>query len=115
MYSQVEDCAHGMGCTWNGEQAGRIGDISVFSCQSDKVVNAGEGGFLTTNNPEWAAQCVYWSGACEYFRPQLPPSPIGAAQIRGSCAAHSHPLSSLPAQTRSATSITWPRRSRTLS
>jgi dTDP-4-amino-4,6-dideoxygalactose transaminase len=62
----VEDCAHGMGCTWNGEQAGKIGDISVFSCQSDKVVNAGEGGFLTTNNAEWAAQCVYWSGACEY-------------------------------------------------
>jgi len=61
----VEDCAHGMGCTWNGEQAGKIGDISVFSCQSDKVVNAGEGGFLTTNNPEWAAQCVYWSGAYE--------------------------------------------------
>ena len=54
-----------MGCTWKDEQAGKIGDIAVFSCQSDKVVNAGEGGFLTTNNPEWAAQCVYWSGACE--------------------------------------------------
>ena len=68
----VEDCAHGMGCTWNGEQAGKVGDIAVFSCQSDKVVNAGEGGFLATNNAEWASQCVYWSGACESRQPRLP-------------------------------------------
>ena len=24
-----------------------------------------EGGFLTTNNEKWAAQCIYWAGAYE--------------------------------------------------
>ena len=54
-----------MGCTWNGMPAGRKGAMAVFSCQSDKVVNSGEGGFITTDNDEWAAKCVYWAGAYE--------------------------------------------------
>jgi dTDP-4-amino-4,6-dideoxygalactose transaminase len=61
----IEDCAHGMGITWNGQQAGNVGDIATYSVQSDKVVNAGEGGFLTTNNPEYIAKCIYWAGAYE--------------------------------------------------
>eukprot|EP00933_Yihiella_yeosuensis_P040381 TRINITY_DN34682_c0_g1_i1.p1 TRINITY_DN34682_c0_g1~~TRINITY_DN34682_c0_g1_i1.p1 ORF type:complete len:755 (+),score=138.76 TRINITY_DN34682_c0_g1_i1:128-2392(+) len=61
----IEDCAHAMGVTYNGKPAGRKGQLAVYSVQSDKVVNAGEGGFITTDNATWAAQLVYLSGAYE--------------------------------------------------
>lgn len=61
----IEDCAHAMGVTYKGKPAGRKGQMAVYSVQSDKVVNAGEGGFVCTDNEEWAAQLVYLSGAYE--------------------------------------------------
>jgi L-glutamine:2-deoxy-scyllo-inosose/3-amino-2,3-dideoxy-scyllo-inosose aminotransferase len=50
----LEDCAHKHGGEWNGKKAGSIGDIGSFSFQLSKHITAGEGGVLTTNNPEFA-------------------------------------------------------------
>lgn len=50
----IEDCAHKHGGEWNGKKAGSIGDIGCFSFQLSKHLTAGEGGALTTNNPEIA-------------------------------------------------------------
>lgn len=61
----IEDCAHAMGVTYKGKPAGRKGHLAVYSVQSDKVINAGEGGFVTTNNKGWAAKLVFLSGAYE--------------------------------------------------
>jgi perosamine synthetase len=47
----VEDCSHALGATHGGRLAGTFGDVACFSLQSDKVVPAGEGGMLLTNNP----------------------------------------------------------------
>ncbi|HUH48137.1 MAG TPA: DegT/DnrJ/EryC1/StrS family aminotransferase [Arenibacter sp.] len=50
----IEDCAHKHGGEWNGKKAGSIGDIGSFSFQLSKHLTAGEGGTVTTNNPELA-------------------------------------------------------------
>ncbi|MEK7993276.1 MAG: DegT/DnrJ/EryC1/StrS family aminotransferase, partial [Planctomycetota bacterium] len=48
----IEDCAHKHGGEWNGKKAGSIGDIGSFSFQLSKLVTAGEGGALTTSDPQ---------------------------------------------------------------
>ena len=48
----IEDCAHKHGGEWNGKKAGSIGDIGSFSFQLSKLMTAGEGGALTTSNPQ---------------------------------------------------------------
>jgi len=61
----IEDAAHSLGTTWNGRNIGTIGKIGCFSFQSYKLVNAGEGGILITDDPELAARCIIMSGAYE--------------------------------------------------
>ena len=61
----IEDAAHSLGTTWNDKNIGTIGKIGCFSFQSYKLVNAGEGGILITDDPEIAARCVIMSGAYE--------------------------------------------------
>jgi dTDP-4-amino-4,6-dideoxygalactose transaminase len=61
----VEDAAHSLGTKWHGKNIGTIGKIGCFSFQSYKLVNAGEGGILVTDDPELAARCVIMSGAYE--------------------------------------------------
>ena len=61
----IEDAAHSLGTTWNGKNIGTIGKVGCFSFQSYKLVNAGEGGILITDDPEIAARCVIMSGAYE--------------------------------------------------
>lgn len=62
----IEDAAHSLGTLWNGHNIGTIGKIGCFSFQSYKLVNAGEGGILITDNPEIAARAVIMSGAYEH-------------------------------------------------
>ena len=61
----IEDAAHSLGTEWHGKKIGTIGKIGCFSFQSYKLVNAGEGGILITDDPEIAARCVIMSGAYE--------------------------------------------------
>ncbi len=46
----VEDCAHAHGQVWKGRGAGCIGEFGSFSHQSSKIMTAGEGGSLLTND-----------------------------------------------------------------
>jgi dTDP-4-amino-4,6-dideoxygalactose transaminase len=50
----VEDCAHAHGQRWNDAGAGCIGDFGSFSHQSSKIMTAGEGGSLLTNDDRLA-------------------------------------------------------------
>ena len=57
----IEDaaCAIGSEILWNGEwqKIGKPhGDVSCFSFHPRKLVSTGDGGMLTTQNPEWDAQ-----------------------------------------------------------
>lgn len=61
----VEDAAHSLGTVWGGRNIGTIGKVGCFSFQSYKLVNAGEGGIMITDDPEIAARAIIMSGAYE--------------------------------------------------
>jgi L-glutamine:2-deoxy-scyllo-inosose/3-amino-2,3-dideoxy-scyllo-inosose aminotransferase len=46
----VEDAAQAHGATWQGRQAGSIGRLGCFSFQHGKVLSAGEGGAVVTDD-----------------------------------------------------------------
>jgi dTDP-4-amino-4,6-dideoxygalactose transaminase len=46
----IEDASHAHGSSIDGRLAGNIGDIGVFSFYPTKVITAGTGGIITTNN-----------------------------------------------------------------
>ncbi len=61
----IEDaaCAIGSEILWDGnwEKIGKPhGDIACFSFHPRKVISTGDGGMLTTNNPEWDKQFRLW-------------------------------------------------------
>ena len=53
----VEDCAHAHGARWRDAGAGAIGDAGSFSMQTSKLLTAGEGGVVTTNDDEVFELC----------------------------------------------------------
>ena len=62
----IEDAAHSLGTLWSDRRIGTIGRIGCFSFQSFKLMNSGEGGMLTTHDPNIIARAVIMSGAYEY-------------------------------------------------
>ena len=62
----IEDAAHSLGTTWNGRNIGTIGRIGCFSFQSYKLINAGEGGILVTDDADLVARAIIMSGAYEH-------------------------------------------------
>ena len=50
----IEDCAHSHGKAWNGRGAGTIGTFGSFSHQNSKILTAGEGGTLLTDDDDLA-------------------------------------------------------------
>ena len=54
----VEDCAHAHGMEYKGKSAGAWGDINCWSFQTSKVMTAGEGGAITTNEFKWYEKCL---------------------------------------------------------
>ena len=53
----LEDAAHAHGSEWEGKRAGTFGLAGSFSFQNGKVMTAGEGGIVTTNDEEFYQQC----------------------------------------------------------
>jgi dTDP-4-amino-4,6-dideoxygalactose transaminase len=46
----VEDCSHAHGAKWKGRVVGTLGDAGCWSLQAEKLVSAGEGGVLATDD-----------------------------------------------------------------
>jgi len=59
----IEDCAHTMGATWDGTKSGNFGIAGCFSTQTYKHINSGEGGLLTSNDPQFMARAIVMSGS----------------------------------------------------
>jgi dTDP-4-amino-4,6-dideoxygalactose transaminase len=70
----IEDAAQAHGAEYRGRRAGSMGDIGCFSFYPTKNMGAaGEGGMLTTNNPEYARTAALlrsW-GEEQRYRPRL--------------------------------------------
>lgn len=48
----VEDAAHGCGGEYKGQKLGSLGDVACFSFHAVKNLSTGEGGMITTDDPE---------------------------------------------------------------
>lgn len=59
----IEDCAHSLGASWNGQPTGTFGAIGAFSTQTYKHLNSGEGGVLVTDDDDIAARAILASGS----------------------------------------------------
>jgi dTDP-4-amino-4,6-dideoxygalactose transaminase len=62
----IEDAAHSLGTMWGARRIGTIGRIGCFSFQSYKMLNAGEGGILITDDADLVARAIIMSGAYEH-------------------------------------------------
>ena len=62
----IEDAAHSLGTLWQGRKIGTIGRVGCFSFQSYKMINAGEGGIMITNDADLVARAIIMSGAYEH-------------------------------------------------
>ena len=52
----IEDCAHAHGSEWKGRRVGSIGKAGTFSFQSGKLMTAGEGGIVVTDDDAFERQ-----------------------------------------------------------
>lgn len=59
----IEDCAHTMGAQWDGINSGNFGLAGCFSTQTYKHLNSGEGGLLTSDDPDFMARAIILSGS----------------------------------------------------
>jgi dTDP-4-amino-4,6-dideoxygalactose transaminase len=50
----IEDAAHAIETVYKGKKVGSISDLTCFSFYVTKNITTGEGGMVTTNNPELA-------------------------------------------------------------
>ena len=54
----IEDCAQSAGTAYKDKPIGAWGDVGAFSLQVNKIITAGEGGFVTTSDPAMFERAV---------------------------------------------------------
>jgi dTDP-4-amino-4,6-dideoxygalactose transaminase len=52
----IDDAAHALPARYRGRMVGTIADCTCFSFYATKNITTGEGGMITTENPEWASR-----------------------------------------------------------
>ena len=52
----VADACHALGATYKGRPVGSLADLNIFSFHPVKHITTGEGGMITTDNPDFAEQ-----------------------------------------------------------
>lgn len=58
----VEDACEAHGATYDGRKVGTFGIAGCFSLFANKIISAGEGGVITTNDTEYAKRLRYLRG-----------------------------------------------------
>jgi len=70
----VEDCAHTLGATWQSEgdecprHIGAFGAVAVWSLQTNKSMNSGEGGIISTSLQSAASFITVATGSYGHYR-----------------------------------------------
>ena len=77
----VEDASHAHGATWRGLPCGRLGDVSVFSLQGDKLAPAGEGGMLLTDDPDIWEKAICFGDITRIIELQTPAQRFAATSF----------------------------------
>ena len=65
----IEDVAQAAGGSYRGKMLGSIGTIGCFSFDYYKVLNSGEGGFITTSNEWLHTRAQSWHDCAACWRP----------------------------------------------
>jgi perosamine synthetase len=55
----VEDATESLGARYKDRVAGQLGDVACFSFNGNKIVTAGGGGMIVTDNARWAERARY--------------------------------------------------------
>lgn len=58
----IEDCAEALGSYISGKHVGNFGDIATYSFYGNKTITTGEGGMVSTNNPNLAERSAHLKG-----------------------------------------------------
>jgi dTDP-4-amino-4,6-dideoxygalactose transaminase len=63
----IEDCAHTLGAKFKGQNLGTLGKIGCFSFQTNKLINAGEGGAIVTSDDFVISKSILYSGSYGHY------------------------------------------------
>lgn len=77
----VEDCAQALGGSIGGIPLGSVGAVGCFSFQQFKVLTAGEGGLVVTNDADVAMRMRLYHDAAAAFRRATRPTSSGHASL----------------------------------
>lgn len=72
----LEDAAEAHGALYKGQRVGGLSDAAIFSFYGNKIITAGEGGIIVTNNREWAERAFFLEnqgryGSDPYWHPEI--------------------------------------------
>lgn len=73
----IEDAAEALGSTWNGRQAGSLGDLGVLSFNGNKIITTSGGGALITRDAVQAAKARFLATQARDPAPHYEHSAIG--------------------------------------
>jgi dTDP-4-amino-4,6-dideoxygalactose transaminase len=72
----IEDTAQANGASFGGRRLGSIGDVGIFSLQFNKIITAGEGGMVITNDEEIWKRALMFHDVIGGQRNKIPPDEI---------------------------------------
>jgi dTDP-4-amino-4,6-dideoxygalactose transaminase len=72
----IEDCAHTVGGRWGDTFTGRFGLTGLYSSQTYKHMNSGEGGLLVTDDDDVIAKAILYSGSYMLYDRHLSKPPL---------------------------------------
>lgn len=68
----IEDACESIGAKYNGKYSGALTDIGVFSFDHGKMIAAGEGGMILTNNEKYFRYCYEYHDHGHENNPKFP-------------------------------------------
>jgi 8-amino-3,8-dideoxy-alpha-D-manno-octulosonate transaminase len=79
----IEDVAQSAGGTYQGKRLGGFGEISAFSFQYHKIITAGEGGIVSTNDELLYERAMSYHDTAACWRPGGPEKRFSKARYSG--------------------------------
>jgi 8-amino-3,8-dideoxy-alpha-D-manno-octulosonate transaminase len=79
----LEDVAQATGGSYMGKRLGGIGDMGAFSFQYHKIITAGEGGMVTTNDERLIDRSMAYHDTAACWRPGGPAGRFAKARYEG--------------------------------